>query len=199
MKIPMKINIPHLGPLLRVIVIFSILAGMNSCMQEANVNTFLKGPYLQNPLMDGMTIMWESEHLASGEVRYGETEKLGESAGEYYKTKIHQVMLNGLKPETKYYYQVVTGDMKSEIHSFSTAVKKDSPFSFIAYGDNKNGPFNHEKVANLALSKEPNFAIHNGDLVNRGGVYVQWEKLFFNPIGPLISHVPLYTVIGNHS
>lgn len=188
----------HLVPGLAVVVVLSMLIAMASCKEEASVHTFLKGPYLQNPLMDGMTIMWESDQPGSGEVRYGETEKLGESAAEYHKTKIHQVMLSGLKPQTRYYYQVVTNDMKSEIHSFSTAVEKDSPFSFIAYGDNKNGPFNHEKVANLALSKEPNFGIHNGDLVDRGGVYLQWEKLFFNPIGHLISHVPLYTVIGNH-
>ena len=177
---------------------FFVLITLASCKEEASVHTFLKGPYLQNPLMDGMTIMWESEELASGEVRYGETEKLGESAAEYANTKIHQVMLSGLKSQTRYYYQVITGDKKSEIHSFSTAFENDSPFSFVAYGDNKNGPFNHAKVANLALTKEPNFAIHNGDLVDRGGVYVQWEKLFFNPIGHLISHVPLYTVIGNH-
>jgi|GEM_PF-2185247 len=181
------------------IVAFSLLlTTLPSCNKDESVHTFLKGPYLQNPTLDGMTIMWESEELASGEVRYGETEKLGKSAAEYANTKIHQMMLTGLKSQTMYYYQVVTGDKKSEIHSFSTAVEKDAPFSFIAYGDNKNGPFNHAKVANLALTKEPNFAIHNGDLVNRGGVYVQWEKLFFNPIGHLISHVPLYTVIGNH-
>ncbi len=190
-----KINSIH--GLSLITVVFLLLAP-TSCKEEAGVHTFLKGPYLQNPLMDGMTIMWESEALESGEVRYGETEELGESAAEFHKTKIHQVMLTGLKPQTKYYYQVLTGGLKSEIHSFSTAVEKNSPFSFIAYGDNKNGPFNHAKVANLALTKDPNFAIHNGDLVNRGGVYIQWEKLFFNPIGHLISHVPLYTVIGNH-
>ncbi len=108
------------------------------------------------------------------------------------------MILNDLEPATKYYYQVVTAGLESEIHSFYTEVEEDDPFSFVTYGDNKNGPFNHEKVANLALSKDPNFAIHNGDLVNRGGVYIQWEKLFFNPIRHLISHVPLYTVMGNH-
>ena len=188
----------HFRPAFAVAAMFFLLISTTSCREEESFHTFLKGPYLQNPLLDGITVMWESEELEPGEVRYGETEKLGRSAAEYHKTRIHMVMLTGLKPQTKYYYQVVTNGRKSEIHSFHTAVEKDSPFSFVAYGDNKNGPFNHEKVANLALSKDPNFAIHNGDLVNRGGVYVQWEKLFFNPIGHLISHVPLYTVIGNH-
>lgn len=175
-----------------------VLLALSSCGNEKQAHTFLKGPYLQNPTLDGMTIMWESRDLASGEVRYGETMKLKNSATEYQKARIHSIILNDLKPATKYYYQVVTNGLKSEIHSFYTAVGEEDPFSFIAYGDNKNGPFNHEKVANLALSKDPNFAIHNGDLVDRGGVYVQWEKLFFNPISHLISHVPLYTVIGNH-
>ena len=194
----MRLLKKYLSISIGILTLSLLLTTLPSCNKGETVHTFLKGPYLQNPTMDGMTIMWESEELASGEVRYGETEKLGESAAEYANTKIHQVMLSGLKSQTRYYYQVLTGDKKSEIHSFSTAVEKDSPFSFVAYGDNKNGPFNHAKVANLALTKEPNFAIHNGDLVNRGGVYVQWEKLFFNPIAHLISHVPLYTVIGNH-
>jgi len=174
------------------------LVVLSSCQDKEQIHTFHKGPYLQNPTLDGMTIMWESTESAPGEVRYGETMKLGESAAEYQNATIHSVILNDLEPGTKYYYQVVTSGMKSEIHSFYTAVEEDAPFSFIAYGDNKNGPFNHEKVANLALSKDPNFAIHNGDLVNRGGIYIQWEKLFFNPISHLISHVPLYTVMGNH-
>lgn len=182
-----------------IVAIFSlVLMAMSSCRSEESIHTFHKGPYLQNPTLDGMTIMWESKELAPGEVRYGETMKLGKSASEYQKTKIHSVILNDLKPATKYFYQVVTNGLQSEIHSFYTAVGEDTPFSFVAYGDNKNGPFNHEKVANLALSKDPNFAIHNGDMVNRGGVYIQWEKLFFNPISHLISHVPLFTVMGNH-
>lgn len=174
------------------------LVALSSCQNKETIHKFHKGPYLQNPTLDGMTIMWESKDLAPGEVRYGETEKLGESAAEYQKATIHSVILNDLKPATKYYYQVVTGELKSEIHSFYTAVDEDTPFSFVAYGDNKSGPFNHEKVANLALTKDPNFALHNGDLVRRGGIYIQWEKLFFNPISHLISHVPLYTVMGNH-
>jgi len=174
------------------------LITMPSCQSDTTYHTFHKGPYLQNPTLDGMTIMWESKELASGEVRYGTTEKLGKSSAEFQKATIHSVILNDLEPATKYFYQVVTAGLKSEIHSFYTAVEEDDPFSFVTYGDNKNGPFNHEKVANLALSKDPNFALHNGDLVNRGGVYIQWEKLFFNPISHLISHVPLYTVMGNH-
>ena len=179
----MRLFKKHLRISIGIVALSLLLTTLPSCNKGESVHTFLKGPYLQNPTLDGMTIMWESEELASGEVRYGETKKLGESAAEYANTKIHQVMLSGLKSQTRYYYQAVTGDKKSEIHSFSTAVEKDSPFSFVAYGDNKNGPFNHAKVANLALSKEPNFAIHNGDLVNRGGVYVQWESCFLIPSG----------------
>ncbi|RPJ82804.1 MAG: hypothetical protein EHM18_15270, partial [Acidobacteria bacterium] len=37
-----------------------------------------------------------------------------------------------------------------------------------------------------------------GDLVSRGDVYSQWERLFFTPAAPLISRVPLFPSLGNH-
>ena len=165
---------------------------------EAQPSQLIKGPYLQNVSENSITIMWESTQPLVGKVRYGKL-----SVNEYEEVEgdsptIHEVVLTGLTTETDYRYQVVSGDFKSEIFTFKTAVKKDSPFSFAAYGDNKAGPFNYRRVAKLISSKDPNFVFHNGDFVQRGNVYRQWEKLFFNPAREMINHIPLFGAIGNH-
>ena len=165
---------------------------------EAQPSQLIKGPYLQNVSEHSITIMWESTQPLIGKVRYGKLSVNEFEEVEDGSVTIHEVALTGLTIETNYQYQVVSGGFKSEIFTFKTAVKKDSPFSFAAYGDNKAGPFNYRRVVKLISSKDPNFVFHNGDFVQRGNVYRQWEKLFFNPAREMINHIPLFGAIGNH-
>ncbi|MFQ5604815.1 MAG: metallophosphoesterase [bacterium] len=158
----------------------------------------LKGPYLQNVKTDAITIKWESQRPNIGKVLFGKNAVEENEVAETDSAAIHEVTLTGLEIETVYKYQVVSGDLKSEIHTFETAIREDSPFSFAVYGDNKEGPFNYQKIAKLILNKRPNFVIHNGDFVNRGGIYKQWQKLFFNPASKMLSEITLFGAIGNH-
>jgi len=159
---------------------------------------FAKGPWLQNSRQDGMTILWETQEPEKGFVEYGRSRKMENRTEEVTAEKLHTVVIRGLEPGTAYYYRVVSGGRKGRIFTFHTAVRKETPFTLAVYGDNKYGPFNHEKIAGLILSKKPGLVINNGDLVNRGQVYVQWEKLFFGPIRELAARIPVYTVMGNH-
>jgi len=169
-----------------------------ACQQPPDADTFLKGPYLQNIRPDGITILWESKKPSAGKIEFGKTPDLGMAFTESDTNSLHEITLTGLETETTYYYQAVSGGVKSEIFSFKTSVRKETPFSFIFYGDNKNGPHVHEKNADLILSKKPDFVIHNGDLVDDGTIYKQWELLFFNPTRNLMHSVPIYPVLGNH-
>jgi predicted phosphodiesterase len=171
---------------------------LNAGQNNSGYSAFLKGPYLQNVRPDAITIMWESKEPAIGKVVFGKTPSFGSAAAETASATIHELTLSGLEAETVYHYQVISGGVKSAVYTFKTSAKKDSPFSFVVYGDNKNGPFNHEKNANLILSKNPHFVIHNGDLVDNGKVYKQWEKLFFTPARKMMSQIPLFPSLGNH-
>lgn len=161
-------------------------------------NPFIKGPYVQTLKHTGMTIVWEGDTTHTGKVYYGIGNKLDMLVETTAPMNVQKVVLKDLQAETEYSYQVEVNGFKSERHSFRTAVKDGSPFMFVAYGDNKNGPFNHKKIADLILSYNPLFVANNGDLVERGEVYKQWEKLFFTPAGELIANVPLIPAIGNH-
>lgn len=158
----------------------------------------IKGPYLQNVTRSEITIMWESDRPTVGVVLYGPGPDYGLTAREEAPVRIHEIRLTGLEVEKKYHYRVLCGSDRSADLTFHTAVRPETPFTFIYYGDNKSGPHMHRKNA-LAMSAErPNIVLQCGDLVSRGRVYSQWERLFFTPAAPLISRVPLYPSLGNH-
>lgn len=170
----------------------------SSSMFPDHPDAFLKGPYLQNPTQNSITIMWESKKPLIGKVFWGKENAAKNAIKESTASKIHEVKLSGLEPETSYRYKVQSGDRASGVYTFHTAVKKETPFSVVVYGDNKNGPFNHLKIVGLIQKKNPNFVIHVGDLVERGKIYKQYDKLFFNPARELMRVIPMFTLLGNH-
>lgn len=181
----------------QIILLLAILFSIAGCKSKVE-DPFIKGPYLQKLEQTEMTIVWESDTTYSGKVFCGKGEELNKTAETTKAAKIQKVVLRNLEPETEYSYQVEVNGFKSPKHSFRTAVKRGSPFSFAAYGDNKNGPFNHKKIAELILKYKPLFVANNGDLVERGYVYKQWEKLFFTPAHDMMAEIPLVPAIGNH-
>jgi len=158
----------------------------------------IKGPYLQNVTSSEITIMWESDRPTTGVVQYGPTPDYGLTAREKKPARIHEIRLTGLDIEKSYHYRVLSGPDRSVDLTFQTAVRPETPFTFVYYGDNKSGPHMHRKNALAILGERPNIVLQCGDLVSRGDVYSQWERLFFTPAAPLISRVPLFPSLGNH-
>jgi len=174
---------------------FAILLCANALSVKAEV---IKGPYLQNVTTSEITIMWESDRPTVGIVQYGPTPDYGLTARDKSPARIHEIRLTGLEAEKTYHYRELCGSDRSADLTFATAVRLETPFTFVYYGDNKNGPHMHRKNALAILAEKPNIVLQCGDLVNSGDVYSQWERLFFTPAAPLISRVPLYPSLGNH-
>jgi len=175
-----------------------VIITLSVCSRVSDTSVIIKGPYLQDLRADGITIMWETKNPATGKVVFGKSRSLGNEVFETDLTTIHEIMLDELNVETEYYYQVISNSTKSKVYTFKTAVERDSPFTFAVYGDNKNGPHNHKRIADLIFSKRPGFAIHCGDMVNRGYIYKQWEKFFFTPAREMMREIPLFPLLGNH-
>ena len=190
-------------PLITNVFFATALALLSSCSPDTGAPDpelvrITKGPYVQNVTQDAMTVMWETSSPTRGSVRYGVGEEPALSAEHTARTRIHEVRLTGLSPATEYTYQVVFETGSSDLHTFTTAVAADSPFRFATYGDNKDGPMNHERVADAVLATQPAFLIHNGDLVSRGNIEKQWGLYFFGPARRLMHSVPVFPVFGNH-
>jgi len=122
------------------------------------------------------------------------------------KATIHEVALKELKVQTNYFYRVSSMTMDgekvaSEIYSFQTAVRKDSPFAFVAMGDTKTyqeRPERFEKIIAHAWAERPNFVVNVGDVVDDGNNKEEWIEEYLGPAAELMRRVPTYVAIGNH-
>jgi len=109
----------------------------------------IKGPYLQNLSRNSVTIMWETDLPSTSEVYYGP----GLSVKDDTLKTIHEVTLNDLKPNTLYFYHVlsqvpenrrlpkdVPPYVLSDVYSFKTAIEPGKSFRFVVYGDSRSNP-----------------------------------------------------------
>ncbi|MCW8917859.1 MAG: metallophosphoesterase family protein [Gammaproteobacteria bacterium] len=75
-----------------------------------------RGPYLQMPAPDAITIRWQTLRPQAGVVRYGTAaDRLEQQAAGGHAT-VHEVRITSLQPDTRYYYSV-----ERAVHSFRTA------------------------------------------------------------------------------
>ena len=178
------------------------------------------GPYLQNASPNSMTIMWETSAIDESIVTWGTTNGLGNTAIGTFVTgsglsRVHTVVVNGLEPDTRYYYRIETNDIQSAIFDFVTPPLPNSEKSFnvISMSDmqqdgshpevfsdiinNELIPFVDDKFGN-GLATDIAYVFIPGDLVTTGSNYPSWESSFFDPAQALFQHVPVYPVAGNH-
>ena len=125
--------------------------------------------------------------------------------------------LTGLTPSTLYQYRVTAnGASTNGIETFSTAPVKGSqaPFTFVAFGDNRNGHSKHRQVVEQVLGNLPDFVINTGDHINYDedpifgeDTFSQWFTFFdieAYPTStaskgyPLLKRAPAFNSRGNH-
>lgn len=176
-----------------IFIFFSLTANL-----AAQCHTVVKGPYLswsRDPKTT-ITIGWETGEKCIGRVNYGPTlDKIAFDAREYSEATVHQVTLTGLKPGSRYFYVIANSDARP--CSFMTAPQKPRPFKAVVYGDTRSNPEKHAGVVEAILKYRPEFVLNTGDLVWDGRLWEQWDD-FFKAIGPLVSHTPYFSAIGNH-
>ena len=181
--------------------------------------SILKGPYLQWPTQDSVTIMWETSCPASSKVTYWETRKVHvasrgslETVTEAERTvadpalsDMHEVRLTDLAPDTTYHYRgsssnAEAGTAQSAMHPFKTAVHPHEPFSFIVISE-MGGAGDREATRKLfgqIARYRPEFLLIVGDAVGGGSRYEDWEKSLFGPGRELLFDTPFYLCLGNH-
>ncbi|WP_314590900.1 metallophosphoesterase family protein [Paenibacillus terrigena] len=183
----------------------------------------IKGPYLQSPKVDGMTIMWETSMPASSCVEVLLAERIHSGhQGNYRKPDqvlstiqhedfmtIHRVTVEGLAPEQLYFYRISSRDTDSEVMSdtypLKTAVPPGGAFSFAVTSetggysgfDTTGGSINR-RIFQQMQRYRPDLALFIGDIVNDGREYEDWETYFFGPGRDLLTNTPLYSCLGNH-
>ena len=173
------------------------------------------GPYIAiNGDSGGIQISWDSRQATISQVLFGSSENnLDQEAwgGKFYwevskteKTKHHCVLIQGLAPDTNYYYQIPT--IGKDIFSFKTPPQTgvSTNVIFTILGDTQ-GNYNIQRQ-NIALMKDKtggidlwDFTIIEGDLVNRDDDIAEWAMVMDkNSYGGIAHNIPWMATSGNH-
>ncbi|MFC1474678.1 metallophosphoesterase [bacterium] len=158
---------------------------------------FHQGPYLQNSRPDGMTVMWETVVPAPSAVYYGKN-SLEKVAEDLEPKTIHEIVITGLEPETEYRYMAVSSKLAAPESAFKTSIRRDTPYVFTVWGDNRTDPKSHESVIDAMIPHDPDIALNVGDVVTTGINYNEWSEEYFLPMRRLGIDTPTYISIGNH-
>jgi hypothetical protein len=202
------------------------LAGTLFAQEVARV--FLKGPYLQGPGTDTMTIKWEAATNTPSIVRYGLKGKAEEesrverprhldvevynsvtnvsNSGETNITRVpttnvvylYEATLTNLRPDSVYTYWAETDSQRTPAKKFKTFAIYQGKVTFIGYGDARTNPKIHSAVTANFKRYAPDFILHTGDLVADGRRYDVWGREFFDPLANVLDEVPILPSIGNH-
>ncbi len=161
------------------------------------------GPYLQWATQSEISILWETSVPASTLLEYGLTAELGMSETLEGPRKMHEIRLDGLKTQTKYFYRILSvaedgTEFGSEIYTFQTAVEDESAYAFLVLSDTQSNPPVWGEIAERGWNERPNFGILAGDIVGTGYNTNEWVDEFFAPGAPLMRRVPIFTSLGNH-
>lgn len=156
---------------------------------------FTKKPYLQHVTTQSIIICWETDEVSAGRIEYGATTELGGVADTTGFDTFHEVKLEGLEPDTRYYFKVEAEGLLYK-GRFKTAPLPGTPFRFIVYGDFRASEI-EMRMARKMLKEEPDLFVTVGDYLSDGSNPEYWPPLF-RIIAPLIQKVPYYVTLGNH-
>ncbi len=147
----------------------------------------------------GMTVTWVTRKKTRTRILYGKDEMLPKSSDVQDLSKWHYVELDGLDPETRYYYEVGGNKRISERKHFETL---SSPgqylFSFATLADLHIGDDNSKMLAEQCVSeineRGVDFTIVKGDLANDG------SKEHLEGTRDVLDRLQgdYYPIIGNH-
>ncbi|MBT7726244.1 MAG: metallophosphoesterase family protein [Flavobacteriales bacterium] len=181
---------------------------------------FTINPYLQNASPNSITIMWEYSNWDVSSVEWGNTDTLGNLDSTTFEITsstscLFTAKLTGLQSNTKYYYQVNTGNSTSEMFDFYTPSTNidEAPINIVVMSDMQKSDNNPTKFSEIINDGIIDYAKDNyegntnenldmilipGDLVGTGTNHSHWKDDFFSQSEPLFSTVPFYPVLGNH-
>jgi hypothetical protein len=169
-----------------------------------NLFHFTAGPYLNHATTDSVAVVWETDRPAIADIEWGTTDKLGHTKRLENIDRLHEATLDGLEPNTPYFYKITSTDssntsITSGLLTFKTAVPPGQPFRFAVIGDTESRPHINDRLAKQIWNERPHFLVNLGDLTDAGMMAhrYEWTHEYFVGMTQLTSRVPVFAVPGN--
>jgi Calcineurin-like phosphoesterase len=176
------------------------------------------GPYVQNVTATSADICWFDE-VPRGVVVHVDGPDGEEFNRNSAATSGHRVRIEGLRPDLRYGYNVVTeaGEVVGA-GSFKTSSPDPAlSFTFAAVGDSGRVPrwlrmrsFGWERIGDLfprtkqwevgewIAARQPDLFVHLGDIIYSHDQLPAYQEAFFRPFADVLRSAPLVATLGNH-
>ncbi len=153
-------------------------------------------PYVQHVTPEGLSLLWETPVKETCQVTLRSLTTSDTWENTSGPAEHHEVRFEGLVPGARYGYTVRTTNwtLGGEVR---TAPAGNAPFTFLVYGDTRNGHAVHPVITQVMALEDADFVIHTGDFVSDGVRREVWG-LFLRQAWPLMRKLPLYPTVGNH-
>lgn len=188
-------------------------------MAEKTENILRMKPYLQNPVGNGMTVMWETTVPAYCWVEYGtDTIQLKRARtivdGQVVcNNKLHKIRIGNLQPGQKYYYRVCSQEIllyqaykkvfgntaRTEFSEFTLPAPDVDSFTAIVFNDLHQHTKTFRSLCNQIQSIDYDFVVFNGDCVDDPVDHEQ-ATTFIKELteGVHGDRIPTFFMRGNH-
>ena len=180
---------------------------------------FLTKPYLQNPVNNGMTIMWETTIPTYSWVEYGtDTTNLSRKrliidGQAEFNESIHKIRLENLTPGQTYYYRVCSQEIlqykayskkfgntaKSEFYSFTMPQADTDSFTAFIFNDLHQRANVFQTLLKQVENVDYDFVVFNGDCIDDPANHAQatrFVKLLTEGVHG--DRTPTLFIRGNH-
>ncbi len=191
-------EVKHARTNLRVVAVDDAVTGL----------AITRGPYLQQGTDTGIIIRWRTNVASDSRVQFGTSAAvLVGVASVATQTKDHQVPLDGLSPDTQYYYSAgssTTMLASGPRYTFFTAppVGTAHPTRIWVLGDSGSANSNAASVRNgyaaFAGSRYTDVWLMLGDNAYPNGTDSEYQSAVFDMYPTLLQQTVLWPTIGNH-
>ncbi|MBD3867991.1 MAG: metallophosphoesterase [Acidobacteria bacterium] len=169
----------------------------------------VRGPYVQMAVPDGITVRWRTDVPADTRVRYGlDPADLSFLAEDLLTTTEHEVRLESLLPNTRYYYAIGTtsGDLAGgdpEHYFVTSPVAGSQQASRIwVLGDFGSADIHSDAVRdayyNFNTDRPTDLVLLLGDNAYGEGTDAQHQAALFDTLPTLIRNASMWPNFGNH-
>ena len=172
----------------------------------AQVINVTRGPYLQSGTPTSIVVRWRTDIPTDSRVYYTTNQNSGSSfASDLAVTTEHQVRLNGLQPDTKYYYGVgYTGGTIAEGNDyfFVTPPLGAKPTRIWVLGDsgtaNANAAAVRDAYEAFTGPRHTDLWMMLGDNAYSDGHDYEYTEAVFNMYPAMLRKSVLWPALGNH-
>lgn len=180
---------------------------------------FLTQPYLQNPVRNGITVMWQTTVPAYCWVEYGTDRTHLKKARTIVDGQVicnnlqHKIRLNDLEPGKTYYYRICSEEILvyqaykkvfgetavSDFYTFTLPEATQTDFTAIIFNDLHKHSETLQALYNQVKDIKYDFVIFNGDCIDDPADHEEATRFLSELNETVGAHkVPVFYIRGNH-